>query len=135
MSFLLDSRLKRECFEIADLELSKLLLMNNRSVPWLILVPRVEMVDEIVDLRATEQAILMDEINLVSKIIQKQFSPDKLNTAAIGNMVRQLHIHIVGRYVIDPAWPAPVWGNLPVNHYHEGEAQQRIQLLRHAVCV
>lgn len=135
MSFLLDSRLKRECIEIADLELSKLLLMNNRSVPWLILVPRVENVEEVIQLKSTDQQILLEEINLVTHVLQKQFMPDKINTAAIGNIVRQLHVHIVGRYTDDPAWPAPVWGNLMVNTYHEGELSQRVQLLRHAICV
>ncbi len=133
MSFLLDARLKTDCIEVSDLELSKLLLMNNRNVPWLILVPKKEDAVEITDLSITEQHLLLDEINLITQIQNKLFNPDKINTAAIGNIVPQLHIHIIGRYKTDPVWPAPVWGNLQAEPYHQGELQQRIQLLKHAI--
>lgn len=135
MSFILDARLEADCIEVADLELSRLLLMNNRIVPWLILVPRRDNAAEITDLTTTEQQILLNEITMITNIQQKLFSPDKINTAAIGNMVRQLHIHIIGRYKNDPVWPAPVWGNLAQEPYHEGELLQRVQMLRHAICI
>ncbi|MER2494209.1 HIT domain-containing protein [Catenovulum sediminis] len=135
MSFLLDARLDADCIEVADLELSRLLLMNNRNVPWLILVPRKDNAAELTDLTLSEQHVLLDEINLITRVQQKLFSPDKINTAAIGNMVRQLHIHVIGRFKSDPVWPAPVWGNLAAEPYHEGELLQRVQLLRHAICI
>lgn len=133
MSFMLDARLSADCWDIADLELSKLLLMDNRNLPWLILVPRKERAVEITDLTVSEQQVLLQEINLVTEIQQKMFNPDKINTAAIGNLVPQLHVHIIGRFKNDAAWPAPVWGNLPAERYHKGELQQRIQLLKHAI--
>ncbi|MCU4677223.1 HIT family protein [Catenovulum sp. 2E275] len=133
MSFMLDARLQADCVEVANLELSKLLLMDNRNVPWLILVPRKEKAIEITDLSITEQHMLLQEINLVTQIQQKLFNPDKINTAAIGNIVAQLHVHVIGRFKTDPVWPAPVWGNLQAEPYHKGELQQRVQLLRHAM--
>lgn len=133
MSFMLDARLQADCFVITELELSTLMLMDNRNVPWLILVPRKEKAEELTDLSLTEQQILLQEINLVTDIQKKLFNPDKINTAAIGNVVNQLHIHVIGRFKNDPVWPAPVWGNLHDEPYHEGELQQRIQLLKHAI--
>ena len=133
--FRLDERLQADCFEIADLELSTLLLLDNRSLPWLILVPRKHKARELTDLDYEEQHELLSEINLITRVQQKLFTPDKINTAAIGNVVDQLHIHIIGRYKTDPVWPSPVWGNLQDEPYREGELQQRIQLLKHALRV
>ena len=108
--FLLDHRLKNDGFEIADLKLSKLLLANNSLFPWVILVPKINGAKEIIDLKTEEQILLMEEISLVSKIIKKIFQPDNLNVAALGNIVAQLHIHIIARYETDTAWPNPVFG-------------------------
>ncbi|AWB68705.1 HIT family protein [Saccharobesus litoralis] len=131
--FSLDPRLQADCFTVAELELSKLLLLDNSQVPWLILVPKVADVAEITDLNPNQQTQLLAEINLVSSVVQDAFSPDKLNVAAIGNVVNQLHVHIIGRYHTDPVWPSPVWGNLQDEPYHEDELAIRLNTIRSAL--
>jgi diadenosine tetraphosphate (Ap4A) HIT family hydrolase len=108
-NFKLDSRLKNDCFLIKELKLSKLLLMNNKLYPWFILVPKRSNITEIIDLNFEDQKILLSEINEISKIIQQKYQPDKLNIAALGNVVSQLHIHIIARYKNDATFPQPVW--------------------------
>ena len=108
--FRLDPRLNNDSCWSVDLSLSKLLLVNNSLFPWVILVPRKNNLKEIIDLNEEERIMLMSEISLVSKIMQQVFSPDKLNIAALGNIVEQLHIHIIARYQNDQAWPNPVFG-------------------------
>lgn len=108
--FHLDPRLNNDSCWSVDLNLSKLLLVNNALFPWVILVPRKNNLKEIIDLNEEEGIILMSEISLLSKIMQQVFSPDKLNIAALGNIVEQLHIHIIARYQNDQAWPNPVFG-------------------------
>ena len=107
--FELDPRLARDCFVLGRLKLCRLLLMNNAAVPWFILVPKTD-VTEICDLGVMAQAILFDEINTVSRYVQGLDGVEKLNVAALGNVVSQLHIHIVGRHPDDFAWPGVVWG-------------------------
>jgi diadenosine tetraphosphate (Ap4A) HIT family hydrolase len=107
--FTLDERLARDCHTLADLGLSRLLLMNNALLPWFILVPRVEAV-ELHELAPAQQSQLLEEINLLSRFLRLYFSPDKLNIAAIGNIVRQMHIHLVARRRDDFCWPGVVWG-------------------------
>ncbi len=107
--FVLDPRLQQDCVVLGDLPLSVLLLMNDARFPWFILVPRVTVV-ELHALEASEYASLGAEIRAVSHFVQTAFDIDKLNVAAIGNRVRQLHVHIVGRRVDDPCWPGVVWG-------------------------
>lgn len=119
--FKLDDRLKEDTLHLADLALCELRLMNNKTLPWLMLVPRREHCIEITDLQWDDQVQLLQEIN-VSHAILSHYKPDKINTAAIGNLVSQLHIHSVGRYMNDPVWPAPVWGQLANNTYSESEA-------------
>ncbi len=109
--FHLDPKLANDSFVIKDLNLSSLLLMNNSLFPWVILVPKKNNLREIIDLSKDEQIILMEEIDSVSKAMIQIFSPDKLNIAALGNIVEQLHIHIIARYKHDIAWPQPVFGN------------------------
>ncbi|MCU7851522.1 MAG: HIT family protein [Candidatus Thiodiazotropha sp. (ex Monitilora ramsayi)] len=108
-TFVLDDRLSQDCHILAELSFSRLLLMNNALFPWFILVPRVE-VTEIHELSASQQQKLMEETDLLSRFVQQTFSPYKLNVAAIGNIVRQMHIHIVGRKTDDTCWPGVVWG-------------------------
>lgn len=108
--FALDHRLEHDTFFVADLELSRVLLMNNELFPWLILVPRVEKAVELIDLSDMDQHLLMDEISFASTVIRNIFSPHKINVAALGNQVKQLHVHIIARYNSDTAWPDPVWG-------------------------
>jgi diadenosine tetraphosphate (Ap4A) HIT family hydrolase len=105
----LHPQLRDDTVPVGDLPLSRLLAMNDADFPWLILVPRRTGVSEIIDLGA-EQAQLMDELSLVSRALKDETRCDKLNVAAIGNIVPQLHIHIVARRKDDALWPNPVWG-------------------------
>jgi len=108
--FALHPQLEKDTFAIGDLPLCRALLMNNALFPWLILVPRVSEAREILDLEAPRRHQLMDEIAQTSEVMQKLFRPDKLNVAALGNQVPQLHVHLIARFTADTAWPAPVWG-------------------------
>ena len=109
--FSLDSRLHNDTFFVCDLSLCRVLLMNDRQFPWLILVPMKNDIAEIIDLTEKEQITLLKESALASKAMMNLFSPLKLNVAALGNVVRQLHVHHVARFDTDCAWPKPVWGN------------------------
>jgi diadenosine tetraphosphate (Ap4A) HIT family hydrolase len=110
MKFELDPRLANDGSELLDLDLSKVILVNNALFPWLILVPKRNNIKEIIDLNQEDRSLLMEEINLISIVMKEIFSPDKLNVAALGNVVPQLHIHIIARYNNDLAWPEPVFG-------------------------
>ncbi|MEJ2619276.1 MAG: HIT family protein [Candidatus Thiodiazotropha sp.] len=118
--FALDARLAADCHTLAELELSQLLLMNNALLPWFILVPRVSC-DELHQLTSDQLMALFKEISLISVFIKSHNPVDKLNTAAIGNIVRQLHIHIVGRQTTDPWWPGTVWGTSQRRAYNQNE--------------
>ena len=109
--FKLDSRLHNDTFFVCDLTLCRVLLMNDRQFPWLILVPMRNDIAEIIDLSEHEQQTLLKESAKVSKVMQQVFAPYKLNVGALGNVVRQLHVHHVARFETDVAWPKPVWGN------------------------
>ncbi len=108
--FTLDSRLEADTFVIGQLGLSQILLMDDARFPWLILVPAKPDLAEIIDLSEAERIILMQEIAVASEALKSLFNPDKLNIGALGNHVRQLHIHVIARFVSDEAWPNPVWG-------------------------
>ncbi len=108
--FQLDSQLRKDTFFVKDLKLCQVLLMNNSLYPWFILVPKKADLVEIIDLSKEEQILLMEEIALVSKALKNHLQPKKLNVANLGNMVAQLHIHIIARFENDPAFPKPVWG-------------------------
>lgn len=110
MAFQLDERLAQDCFHLAALPLCDVLLMNESRYPWLILVPRVPGTKELIDLTLSRQQRLWDESNLISHFLKAQYQPDKLNVAALGNVVPQLHLHHIARFTTDAAWPAPVWG-------------------------
>jgi len=107
----LHERLQADTVPVLDLGLSRVLLMNNRVWPWLILVPLREGAVEIHRLSAEDRATLMEEIALASRVMERLFAPDKLNVGALGNVVPQLHVHVIGRTRGDPAWPGPVWGS------------------------
>lgn len=124
--FTLDSRLENDCFVIKELKLSKLLLMNNKLYPWFILVPKRPDMIEIIDLNFEDQQTLLSEINEISKIIQQKYQPDKLNIAALGNMVSQLHIHIIARYKNDITFPNPVWISNQKEEYDDNEVKNII---------
>ncbi len=117
MPFSLAPELQRDCIELADWPLCKVLLMNDSQYPWFILVPRVAGVKEIIDLSEELQITLLQESGKLSKLLQQVFNPDKLNVAALGNMVPQLHVHHIARFTTDAAWPTPIWGKLPAVPY------------------
>jgi len=117
MAFELAPELQRDCIELADWSLCKVLLMNDSQYPWFILVPRVEGCREIIDLDDKLQAQFWQESAQLSRTLQAVFSPDKLNVAALGNMVPQLHVHHIARFTNDAAWPKPVWGLHPAKPY------------------
>jgi len=110
VSFALDPRLAADTLLVGDLALSRLMLMNDARYPWLILVPRRDDLREIVDLAADERATLIEEIAAASQFLRALPDVDKLNVGALGNVVPQLHVHVLGRRQGDPAWPGPVWG-------------------------
>jgi len=107
--FNINPQLDNDCHILGKLELSLILLMNNSLVPWFILVPETTET-EITDLSKTDQETILKEINLISAFVKNNFDISKLNTAAIGNIVNQLHIHIIGRSPSDYCWPNVVWG-------------------------
>ena len=116
MKFVLDERLQRDCFFLGRLELSQLLLLNNAAVPWFILVPEVA-VTELCDLDELQHTTLMNESRRLAEFIRQTFVIDKLNVAAIGNVVSQLHLHVIGRRKDDYCWPDVVWGTTPPEQY------------------
>ena len=109
-TFLLHRRLAEDTALAFELPLCSVLLMNDATVPWLILVPRRLGVREIHELERADRMILMEELAFASKVSCALYSPDKLNIGALGNIVDQLHIHVVSRFRADRAWPGPVWG-------------------------
>ena len=128
----LHPQLHADTMPVCDLALSRLLVMNDANFPWLILVPRRAGVSEIIDLGA-EQAVLMNELSLVSRALKEETRCDKLNVAAIGNVVPQLHIHVVARRKGDAAWPKPVWGALPRRAYTADALQRFVVAIRDRV--
>lgn len=108
--FVLNERLTADTFEVCQLQLCKVLLMNDTAYPWLILVPAQNDIVELTDLKETDQQLLMSEIVQASEVLKSLTGADKMNIATLGNMVPQLHVHVIARFKGDAAWPAPVWG-------------------------
>ncbi|WP_230532688.1 HIT domain-containing protein [Microvirga roseola] len=111
MTFQLDSRLDADTIPIGDLALSSVLLLNDARFPWFVLVPRIPGAGELTDLSDEQSALLMQEIRIATKVMLELSRPDKVNVGALGNIVTQLHVHVIGRFRSDPAWPGPVWGH------------------------
>ena len=126
-SFTLDPQLQQDSFHVTALALCDLRLMNDAHYPWLILVPMIDGKRDIVDLSAEQRYQLSDDISLASNVLRALYSPYKLNVAALGNMVEQLHVHVIARFQHDTAWPKPVWGQSPARAYTD---QQREQIIR-----
>ena len=110
MPFILDDRLAKDTIHLLELPLCRFLLMNDRRYPWLILVPRYNDLSKIHDLRDKDQSTLISELTAATRALEKLFQPEKINVAALGNLVSQLHIHVIARFEEDEAWPNPVWG-------------------------
>jgi diadenosine tetraphosphate (Ap4A) HIT family hydrolase len=112
-SFTLHPQLAQDTIHVGDLALSRVLLMNDANYPWLILVPRRGGLTEIIERQANEQTQLMGEIDAAARVLKAATECEKLNIAALGNMVAQLHVHVIARSHSDAAWPKPVWGAAP----------------------
>ena len=119
-------QLLQDCRILGQFQLCYLLLMQDANYPWFILVPARVDIREIHELADADQQQLLTESVLLARGLTELFAPDKLNVAALGNMVPQLHIHHIVRYRNDPAWPAPVWGRLPAKPYEAGELEKRV---------
>ncbi len=116
--FTLHPQLQADCIPLGRFPLCQLLLLNDANYPWFILVPEREAVSEIYQLSAEEQQQLMRESSQLAQRLVDRFKADKMNIAALGNVVSQLHLHHIVRYRHDPAWPAPVWGKVPPRPYN-----------------
>jgi diadenosine tetraphosphate (Ap4A) HIT family hydrolase len=115
--FALDSRLQQDTLVIGDFPLCRLLLSNDSQYPWFILVPRREDISELFQLDGADQQQLWQETTMLAELLKDSFDADKLNVATLGNVVSQLHMHVIVRKRDDAAWPAPVWGKHPAQPY------------------
>jgi diadenosine tetraphosphate (Ap4A) HIT family hydrolase len=127
--FKLHPVLEKDSVLIGRLSLCQVRLIRDANYPWVILVPEREGITEIHQLDEQDRALLSEESAFVAFRMQELFGADKMNIAAIGNMVPQLHIHHIARYQTDPAWPAPVWGKLPMKPYGDEELMDRVSQL------
>lgn len=127
--FELHPRLAADCHVLCDLPLCRLLLMNDAQYPWCILVPRRADAREIHELADADQQQLLRESVQLGRALMQAFGGRKLNVAALGNMVPQLHVHHIVRFEHDPAWPAPVWGKLPPQAYDEAQRRTFVERL------
>jgi diadenosine tetraphosphate (Ap4A) HIT family hydrolase len=125
----MDPRLVADTLEVAELPLCGVRLMDDARYPWLILVPRVEGAVEILDLSDADQVRLYDEVRQCARALQAQTGADKLNIAALGNVVSQLHVHVIARFRDDDAWPKPVWGVHAAVRYDDDAAAALIEAL------
>lgn len=132
-AFELDSRLAGDTFVVGDLPLSRVLLINDATYPWLLLVPRRAGMSEIVELDTLDRAHLMTEIGMASEALRMETGCDKLNVAALGNVVAQLHVHVIARFRNDPAWPRPVWGVHPAAPYAPSAAAAFVDRLQRRI--
>lgn len=132
--FKLDERLEKDTFFVKDLKLSRLLIMNDSRYPRLILVPRVffnkEPITELFELEDEQLLELQREVKIYSEFLKQEFQATKINVASLGNVVKQLHIHIVARYENDETWPAPVWGKGKASYYNDAELAEFSQKLQ-----
>lgn len=128
--FQLDERLENDTFHLGRFALCDVLLMNDANYPWVILVPRKEGVTELFQLSAEEQQTFIEESSFVASMMDVHFQAHKMNVAALGNVVAQLHIHHIARYHHDAAWPQPVWGVKPAEAYNELDLESRLNSLR-----
>ncbi len=130
MSFTLDPQLEKDSIFVVDGPLSQIRLSRNAAFPWLILVPRREGIVEIIDHDDNDQRVLLSEIQIASKIMKELFEPKKLNVANLGNIVAQLHVHVVARYESDGAWPKPIWGSGVMGDYSQEALAELVTTLQ-----
>lgn len=131
--FELHPQLASDTQPVARFPLCDVLLMDNANHPWLVLVPRVAEAEELIDLDEAQQVELMREVARASRVLQAVFQPHKLNVAALGNLVKQLHVHVIARFEDDIAWPRPVWGSADAQPYSPEALIDRIKRLNSAL--
>lgn len=129
MSFILDNRLKTDTLFVGDLPLSRVLLMNNAYFPWVILVPRIEGISELFQLTEEDLLNFHNESNYFLEAMSNAYNADKMNIASLGNIVSQLHTHVIVRYKNDEAWPSPVWSFQKTQKYQSDAAKIEIDKL------
>lgn len=132
-TFVLHAQLAADTVALSDWPLCRVLLMNDQRYPWLVLVPRRAGASELIDLEVDDQAALWAEIDRASRTLKNLLKPDKLNVAALGNVVAQLHVHVLARFRNDAAWPKPVWGAVPVLPYGPADLAARCKSFRDAL--
>jgi diadenosine tetraphosphate (Ap4A) HIT family hydrolase len=129
----LHPQLAADTHPLATLALCDLRLMDDANYPWLVLVPRLPSARELIDLDPAQRRQLSDEIDVASRLLRDVFRPFKLNVAALGNLVPQLHVHVIAREESDPAWPAPVWGRVAARPYAPEMLVERMRALQQAL--
>ena len=133
MAFSLHEKLAADCEPLGDLRLCCALLMRDDRFPWVILVPRIDALRDFHDLPRDQAVHLFDEVGAVSRAILDQFGAEKINVAALGNQVPQLHVHVIGRFAADAAWPGPVWNAGPATEVDSALVASRAAALRSAL--
>lgn len=131
--FDLHERLALDTVAVTDWPLCKILLMRDANYPWLILVPRRRAISEIHELDNDDRLQLVEEMAAASHRLQNLTQAQKMNVAALGNVVPQLHVHVVARFTGDAAWPRPIWGVVPARPYGEDELERRVAEIRAAL--
>lgn len=131
--FVLHPRLAADTVPVATWPLCEVRLMNDSTYPWLILVPQRAEMSEIHQLSPEDRNRVIQEIALAGRLLESATNADKINVAALGNMVPQLHIHVIARFEKDPAWPHPVWGRFPSQPYDETTLSHTLRMLRDAM--
>ena len=129
----LHPQLANDTVPVMELALCEVRLMDDANHPWLVLVPRVAGMVEIIDLAPAQRTQLASEIDAACRALKALFAPDKLNIAALGNAVPQLHVHVIARFTTDDAWPNPVWGRGERVTYAQAQREARIEALRAAL--
>ncbi|MDP6376229.1 MAG: HIT family protein [Pseudomonadales bacterium] len=133
MSFHLHPQLAADCHLITRLDACDLLLMNDSRYPWCILVPRIEHLRDLHDIPRGRREAVMDEVDAVARALQQIHHADKINVAALGNQVPQLHVHVIARHTTDEAWPGPVWGVGTPRAYEQEPAGRELRAIERAL--
>lgn len=133
--FVLHPQLEKDTFFIGSLNLSNILLMNDSRYPWIILVPQINDIGDITDLSTQQRADFIEEINHAASLIKQHFQPERMNIAMLGNIVPQLHCHIIARFKEDFAWAKPVWGIGEAVFYTKEQQEKIIPLLQNLLLV
>ena len=129
----LDPQLAADTHPLASFALCDVRLMDDANYPWLVLVPRIADARELIDLDPDQRRTLTEEIDTAARLLRDRFRPFKLNVATLGNLVPQLHVHVIARFEDDPAWPRPVWGNATARPYTPEELIDRVRALTAAL--